>query len=294
MTRGPHSLLFLVLALLLAFTPGPRAHAAEPSGDRAAARRHFERGTRLYQQARYEEAAAAFEEAYRARPNGVIHYNLGQCHEKLGDLEKALASYRAYLREVPKAEDRDTVEQLVANLETRADARRRPQVSISSEPSGARLRLDGAAVGATPWSGQVEAGSHQLELTHPGHAPLRRALEVRAGEPMQLQLVLTPEVTLTGAPGPVSEVREDQAPRRRTWTWVAAGAAGVAAAGAVTLGMMARSDSRELLDRRHEQAEAQRLRDSAVSKSRTANVLYAVAGVAGAAGVTLFFVEGSF
>ena len=288
MNRGPPTLLFLALALLPVFLPGPRADAAEAATDRAAARKHFERGTRLYQQARYEEAAAAFEEAYRARPNGVVHYNLGQCYEKLGDLEKALASYRAYLREVPQAEDRDTVEQLIANLQARADARRRPQVHISSEPPGAQVLLDGATVGATPWSGPVEAGSHRLELTHPGHAPVRRDLEVRAGEPMQLQLALTPERALAG------ETLKEEGPRRRTWTWVAAGAAGVAAAGAVTLGMMARSDSRELLGGRHEQAEAQRLHDSAVSKSRTANVLYAVAGVAGAAGVTLFFVEGSF
>ncbi|WP_267146714.1 PEGA domain-containing protein [Pyxidicoccus xibeiensis] len=282
MTRGLRPLLFLALALLVT---GTSAHAAD---NRAAARKQFERGTRLYQQARYEEAVSAFEEAYRLRPNGVVHYNLGQCHEKLGNLEKALESYRAYLRDVPQAEDRDTVERLIASLEARAEARRKPQVNIASEPSGAELRLDGTAVGATPWSGPVEAGTHQLELTHPGHAPLRRELEVRSGEPVQLQLALTPEMALTG------EVKEQPRPRGRTWTWVAAGAAGVAAAGAVTLGLMARKDSRELVGSRHEQPEAQRLHDSAVSKSRTANVLYAVAGVAGAAGVTLFFVEGSF
>jgi hypothetical protein len=39
---------------------------------------------------------------------------------------------------------------------------------------------------------------------------------------------------------------------------------------------------------------AQRLYNSARAKSRDANMLYGVAGVAAAAGVTLFFVEGSF
>jgi len=288
MTRGTRHAVPLALALLLAVPLGTDAHAAAAASDRAAARKHFERGTRLYQEARFEEAAAAFEEAYRLRPNGVVHYNLGQCHEKLGNLEKALDAYRAYLREVPKAEDRATVEQLIANLEARTEARRRPEVNIASEPPGAQVRLDGAAVGATPWRGPVEVGTHELELTHPGHAPLRRGLEVRLGEPVQLQLSLTPEVARTAG------VREVPVPRKRTWTWVAAGAAGVAAASAVTLGLMARSDARELVGGRHEQPEAQRLYDSAVSKSRTANVLSAVAGVAGAAGVTLFFVEGSF
>jgi hypothetical protein len=40
--------------------------------------------------------------------------------------------------------------------------------------------------------------------------------------------------------------------------------------------------------------EAQKLYDEAKSKSKTANILYGVAGAAGAAGVTLFFLEGSF
>jgi tetratricopeptide (TPR) repeat protein len=279
----------LLLALLLALS-GTHALAAN-AAERTAARRAFERGSRLYQQARYAEAAAAFEEAYRAVPNGVVLYNLGQCYEKLGELEKALSSYREYLRLVPKAEDREVVQTVIASLEGRLEALRRPKVTLSSEPSGALVSLDGQERGATPWSEPVEAGKHELLLALKGYQPLRRELEVRAGEPVQLHLVLTPVPEMTPAPVPAVA---PSSPRGRTWTWVAAGAAGAAAAGAVTLGLMARADSRELLARPHERAEAQALHDSARGKSRTANILYGVAGVAGAAGVTLFFVEGSF
>jgi tetratricopeptide (TPR) repeat protein len=289
MTRHRFTASPLLLALLLALT-GTGSLAAD-AADRAVARRAFERGTRLYQQARYAEAAAAFEEAYRAVPNGVVLYNLGQCYEKLGELDKALTSYREYLRLVPKAEDREGVQNLIASLEARLEATRRPRVTISSEPAGAQVFLDGQARGQTPWSEPVEVGSHDLELTLSGFLPLKRGLEVRAGEPIQLQLVLAPAPVAAPAP---TQVQEEAGSRRRTWTWVAAGAAGAAAAGAVTLGLMARSDSRELLARPHERSEAQSLHDSARGKSRTANVLYGVAGVAAAAGVTLFFVEGSF
>ncbi|MCE9669899.1 PEGA domain-containing protein [Myxococcus stipitatus] len=283
--------LFL-LALLLTLT-GTEALAANASA-RAAARRAFERGSRLYQQARYAEAAAAFEEAHSRAPNGVSLYNLGQCYEKLGELEKALTSYREYLRLEPKATDREGVEQRIADLDARFEAMRRPLVTVASEPAGAQVRLDGQDRGRTPWSEPVEVGRHALELSLPDHQPLKRDLDVRAGEPVQLQLALTPNAPVVVAPPSVPVIEEEAPVRGRTWTWVAAGAAGVAAAGAVTLGIMARSDSRELTTRMHEGTEVKRLRDSASSKARTANILYGVAGVAGAAGVTLFFVEGSF
>ncbi|HYO71687.1 MAG TPA: hypothetical protein VEU33_36975, partial [Archangium sp.] len=122
-----------------------------------------------------------------------------------------------------------------------------------------------------------------------GYQPLRRDVELRPGEPLELQLMLTPLPKNAG----VGEVHPGQ-PRRRVWTWVAAGAAGVATAGAVTLGLLARSDSRELLARPHERAEAQRLHDSALGRARASNVLTGTAGVALLAGTALFFFEGSF
>ncbi|QRN93531.1 PEGA domain-containing protein [Archangium violaceum] len=278
----------LLIALLLALG-GTGASAAEPGAARAAARRHFERGTTLYQEGRYAEAAAAFEAAYQTLANGVVLYNLGQCYEKLGDLQRAIGYYRDYLRMVPDAEDRPLVESLIARLEKRYEEERRPQVTVSSEPAGARVQVDGEARGVTPWSDKLEVGPHRLEVTHEGYQPLRRDMELRPGEPLELQLMLTP----LSKSGVAVENRPGQ-PRRRVWTWVAAGAAGVATAGAVTLGLLARSDSRELLARPHERAEAQRLHDSALGRARASNILTGTAGVALLAGTALFFVEGSF
>ncbi|MFY1824494.1 PEGA domain-containing protein [Myxococcus fulvus] len=282
------ALFLLALSLTLMSTDSLAASASS----RAAASRAFERGTRLYQQARYAEAAASFEEANKHVPNGVVLYNLGQCYEKLGEWEKALASYREYLRLEPKAKDREAVQQRIVDLDAKSEALRRPTVTVDSEPAGAVVRLNGQDKGRTPWSEPVEVGRHELELALQDHQPLKRELEVRAGEPVQLQLALT-----RVAPAEVAElptVVEEAPSGGRTWTWVAAGAAGVAAAGAVTLGLMARADSRELTTREHDRDDVRKLRDSASSKSKTANILYGVAGVAGAAGVTLFFVEGSF
>ncbi|MCI0572136.1 MAG: PEGA domain-containing protein [Myxococcaceae bacterium] len=275
-----------LLAALLLTLAGTGALAADKptAAARTAARKAFERGSALYQQARYAEAAAAFEAAYEAVPNGVVHYNLGQCYEKLGELERAISSYRDYLRAVPRAEDRNSVETLVSNLEARWEAQRRPQVSVRTEPAGAAVTVDGVTRGQTPWTAPLEVGAHQLQLAREGFLSVQRSLDVRAGEPVQLELVLSPmpapTVTRTAHP--------------RVWTWVALGAAGAAAAGGLTYGLLARNDSRALLGGTHEQAEATALRDSALARSHTANVLYGVAGAAAVAGGVLFFVEGSF
>jgi hypothetical protein len=72
-------------------------------------------------------------------------------------------------------------------------------------------------------------------------------------------------------------------------------ASGVALAAGAYYGVTAEQRSASLRDgtlRTASQSTA--LRDDALARQRRANVLYGVAGAAGAAGATLFFVEGRF
>jgi formylglycine-generating enzyme required for sulfatase activity len=67
-------------------------------------------------------------------------------------------------------------------------------VAVASSPSGAEVRIDGAAVGATPSTFEVEAGSRTLEIRKAAYKPARRSLEIVAGEAVDLGVVtLTPE-----------------------------------------------------------------------------------------------------
>jgi len=76
---------------------------------------------------------------------------------------------------------------------------------------------------------------------------------------------------------------------------VAAGAAVAAVAAGAYFGAAARSEAGTIDDGTiRTKAENNALQDRADEKARTANVLYGVAGAAAAAGVTLFFIEGSF
>ena len=306
---------------LAALAPGaalgaPPAPGARPAADQTPeAKARFKKGTDLYRQARYREAIAEFQAAYRLRPHGVLHFNIAQCHEKLGDIPAALASYHDYLREVPGAEDRETVQRAIANLEARLAATGVQQILIYSEPSEAEVLVDGQSRGRTPFSIVLPHGMHVVSLVKVGYETVTRQVALAPDRSFQLDLALVkgpsippppvaaappPKPDLTPSPPPpaVAAAAEPKKVARggKVWTWVAGGAAVAAAGAGVWFGMQAQDASDKLVNASQPlpPGEAQKLYDEAKSKSKTANVLYGVAGVAGAAGVTLFFLEGSF
>src|SRR5436309_8446403 len=89
----------IVLGFMLACLPS-LANADEAS---RIAMEHFRRGTRAYDLGHFNEAAVEYEKAYEAKENPALLYNLGQAYRGLGDHQKALNAYRAYLRNAPDA-----------------------------------------------------------------------------------------------------------------------------------------------------------------------------------------------
>lgn len=311
-------------ALCLAAAPAraaprrPAAPAASSEDATAEAKRHFQRATELYRQARYREAIKAFEAAQRLRPHGVLFFNLAQCHERLGEIPEALDAYREYVRLTPDAKDRDLVHAAMINLEARLGAAGAQQLIVNTEPPGAEVQVDGQLRGKTPFSVTLPLGSHQLAATLADHEPERREVELSPDRSLQLELVLrrspppapqAPAAALALSPAlppalspaaraaaPLVDGRTEivkQAPPRRLWTWVAGGAAVAAVAAGVGFGLAANGASDELRGSVHDAATAQQLADTASSRARTANVLYGVAAAAAAAGVTLYFLEGA-
>ena len=59
-------------------------------------------------------------------------------------------------------------------------------VSIASDPAGAELRVDGEARGPTPARLELMAGSHRVEITHPGYKPWVSDVQVQANTPLEL------------------------------------------------------------------------------------------------------------
>jgi len=99
-------------ALLLSFGGGAARGDAT-----ASARDHFNKGTTLYDLARYREAAAEYELAYQAKNDPAILYNIAQVWRLAGESAKAVTFYKSYLRRIPNADNRAQVEIRIAELQ---------------------------------------------------------------------------------------------------------------------------------------------------------------------------------
>ena len=90
-------------------------------------------------------------------------------------------------------------------------------------------------------------------------------------------------------------VKSDFAPRRRVWTWVAAGVGGTALVAGVVLGISAHSDFNSLNDKYPNggiPANEANTRDGGANKQLAANVLFGVAGAAAVTSALLYYYEG--
>ena len=69
--------------------------------------------------------------------------------------------------------------------------RARGQLSVTSTPDGAQVRLDGRVLGQTPLAVEAFVGSRKLELERAGYSPLALDVEIEPGKTATLQPVLS-------------------------------------------------------------------------------------------------------
>jgi hypothetical protein len=80
---------------------------------------HTQAGIEYYNEARYEEAAREFDEAYRLKSLPELQYNLAECYERLGRPAEAASAYQRYLDGKRDATDRAIVHTRIENLKAR-------------------------------------------------------------------------------------------------------------------------------------------------------------------------------
>ena len=315
--RQVHLLATLALGCALGCALG---WAAPARGDDVAdARAYYREGTQLYKAGKYRAAITAFENAYRKKPHGAIHYNLAQCREKLGEWPAALRGYHDYLRELPDAADRPAVVATIRSIEERLSETGVQVLLVYSEPLGAEVRIDGRSRGVTPFHIVLPPGDYDLAVSREGYALASRkvTLGTRGSQLVDERLRPAAAVAVPLPPPPGAQQAPDLAarppaaagpvrgpplvPTRRSarggrlWTWVAAGTSVAALGAAGYFTMDARSKSKELRNGEVRSAAANDdLVDGHDTAVRNSRILYGVAAAAGAAGVTLFFVEGEF
>ena len=135
----------LLLACLVAVATVPASAFAQAPDEaaRVRARKYFEKGQKLYNLGKFEEALGQYEKAYDEVELPELLFNIAQCHRNLDHFELAIFSFKKYLREKPAADNRAAVEKVIEELEAakaKRDAEHPPQrlppVPTGHEPDG--------------------------------------------------------------------------------------------------------------------------------------------------------------
>lgn len=114
-----------------ASAPTPEAEFSE-----AEARALFEAGFAAYEAGRYSDALGHFERAYERSGRAGLLFNVGQCHDRLREDERAIEAFERYLRELPNAENRIQVEARIRALREGIARRSEPapEPQVPTEP----------------------------------------------------------------------------------------------------------------------------------------------------------------
>src|SRR5882724_9259765 len=103
----------VVVSLGLFFALGATAWAQ----DFEAAGKHFSAAQEAFGAKHFKTAAAEFEAAYGITKDPVLLYNVAESYEKAGEGHKAVANYKAYLRDQPQAQDKAEVQKRIKAIE---------------------------------------------------------------------------------------------------------------------------------------------------------------------------------
>jgi hypothetical protein len=191
--------------------------------DDAKLRALFNAGAQAYERGKFLAAAQTFEEAYKVSPKPALLFSAAQAYrrqfvvdESQQSLRKAIDLYRRYLTTSEEGKRRldavKALEELEAKLED-ADGGSAPaappakpitRLVVSTDVSGATVRLDGGPVQPMPLIQEVKPGEHELLVEARGYQSVSREVVALEGVSVPLPITLEPEpatVALQGGAG---------------------------------------------------------------------------------------------
>jgi tetratricopeptide (TPR) repeat protein len=243
------------------------------------ARAAYARGQELYKTGKYEEAEAAYREAFVAVPNPVMLLGVAESQKKLGRASDAVAT------------NREEVERKISDIRASPAT-----VVVASDPPGASVVVDGAGTGkVTPTEIDMTAGGHSVRLSLPGYAPFTQMLTVQSGTRHELRLALrasSQEVPLPSSGADVHEISTAPSEKENhkganTAPWIVTGIGVLALGSGAVLGAAAIGEKSDF-DKKPTKATAYR------GKRLTllADVAFGVGAAALITGVVLFLTAG--
>ena len=259
---------------------------SEPTEARDAAREEFRRASRLAQSGDWADALASYSAAHARYPHATTLYNIGYCHEKLGDFAAALRDTLASLSFETLFPDRGLADDLRerALLASRELHEKLAVVEITPNASDLELRIDGRPLETLSFENRLlgfaatqgddfspvrqpirivtNAGARDIEWKTSGVSGTRQ-LSLAAGSAERLELPETPRVTqpsptpstaaLPPVPPKPASVRELDQGDASSWTRPLGVGSLVLAGGAALVGIgagLVAFDTRRALDER--------------------------------------------
>jgi hypothetical protein len=177
-----------------------QAAAQQPAADsvKQLARQRYNEGVAAYDAGRFEDARAAFQQAYALTRHPAVLLNLGQSELRSNHPEDAGNHLQQFLREhtAARADERAAAEKGIAEAKKKASL-----VVVSVDAAGADVSIDGVTVGKSPIYDPIfiKPGKHTVFATTQGRSAAV-AVEAKVGMASQATLTLgTPGL----APPPV-------------------------------------------------------------------------------------------
>lgn len=113
--------------------------------DKAAAKAHFESAEAHFRSGEYREAINGYASSHKLFPAPILLFNIGLCHERLGEKPRAIEKYRAYLAAEPDGpragEARTRVETLTKLIEAEKAAAADKRRAAIAEKRAAIIQL---------------------------------------------------------------------------------------------------------------------------------------------------------
>jgi hypothetical protein len=176
----------LIGALCLSTVP---AFAAEPdAAAKAEAAKRFDRGLQLFDEGDNAGALAEFKQTYATLPNPVVLYNIGLVYAAMGRPVDAVEALKQVAEDQSlSAAQRERAQKTLADQGARIG-----RLSITSNPPGARISVDGVDLATTPLSAplQVATGTHVVGAVAEGYALARKEVVVAGNAEASLHFEL--------------------------------------------------------------------------------------------------------
>lgn len=188
------NVIVMLVLLMSTRTAWSQQHAGASSASspdveaRAAALK--ETGDRALEAKRFEDALAAYDEAYVLAPMPVLLFNRGRALQFLARYPEALGMIEQFASTAPPEllAKVPGLPALLADLRVHVSV-----VLITCTVSGARISLDKKQIATTPVVGsmRVSSGKHVLEVFADGYFPYQRDVDLPGGGTTTLDVTLT-------------------------------------------------------------------------------------------------------